>query len=169
KVIEIYEGIKINYVIDIYAIFFKFIFLSIALLSIISSFKLNFKFLDAYYGLILLMTLGMMIVSSSNDLITLFVGLETAAIPAVILIAYERTKKGIQGAVEYLIYGAIFSSFLLLGMSLIYVSTGELNFDKISDSLNNSAKILLLLGVIMIFFGLAFEMSAAPFHAWAPN
>lgn len=172
KVIEIYEGIKINYTVDLFSVFFKLIFLSIAFFSIISSFKYaNYKFLDAYYALILTATLGMLIVSSSNDLITLFVGLETAAIPAMILIAYERTKKGVMGATKYLLFGAIFSAILLLGMSLIYASTGEINFDKISGALNfdSSGKILLFLGIIAIFFGLAFEMSAAPFHAWAPD
>jgi len=164
------SGIKMIYSVDLFAVVFKMIFLSIALLSTIASLKYmeNGTHLDAYYSLLLLSTFGMMVVASSSDLVTLFVGIEMAAIPAFILVAFEFNRKGVDGAAKYFLFGAVFSVIMLLGISLIYVSTSSLMISDIAD-VDDSAKLLAFLGILTLFSALAFEMSAVPFHLWAPD
>jgi len=172
EIITIAEKVKIIYSVDLYAIVFKAIFLSVALISAIASIKYmeGKKHLETYYSLLLFALLGMMIVASSSDLITLFLGIEMAAIPSFILIAFEKTKKGIEGAVKYFLFAVIFSVIMLLGISLIYISTGSFMITDISKIAENSnAKLTLFLGILALFSALAFEMAAAPFHLWAPD
>lgn len=171
------EGIRIFYDVGLLSIVFKFIFLIIGLLTIFTSLKYIDKFIsdkifDAYYALILFAILGMMVVASAVDLLVLFVGLEIAAISAYVLVAAEKTKKGIEGAAKYFLFGAVFSTILLFGISLIYFSTGTLMLDKaeiLSVEVNENLKLLIFIGVLAIMLGLAYEMSAAPFHFWAPD
>lgn len=171
EIISISEGVKIIYLVDLYAIVFKAVFLSIALIAAIASIKYmeGKKHPEAYYSLMLLAVLGMMVVSSSSDLATLFVGIEMAAIPSFVLVAFDRTKKGIEGAAKYFLFAAIFSAVMLLGISLIYISTGSFAITEISKVTGEGAKITLFLGILALFAALAFEMSAAPFHLWAPD
>jgi len=134
--ITIAEGIVLFYNVGLLAVVFKFIFLSVGLMAVIASLKYTEKFIsaqifDAYYALILFAILGMLVVASAADLLTLFVGLEMAAIPAYVLVAIEKTKKGIEGAAKYFLFGAVFSAILLFGISLIYFSTGSLMLDQI--------------------------------------
>jgi len=174
--ITITEGISIFYNVGLFAIVFKFIFLLVGLLAIIASLKYAEKFIsekifDAYYSLILVAILGMMIVASATDLLTLFVGLEMTAIPAYILVAIEKTKKGIEGATKYFLFGVAFSVILLFGISLIYFSTGSLMIEKIGILGQNdeNLKLLTFIGVLAIILGLSYEISAVPFHFWAPD
>jgi len=174
--ITITEGISIFYNVGLFAIVFKFIFLLVGLLAIIASLKYAEKFIsekifDAYYSLILVAILGMMIVASATDLLTLFVGLEMTAIPAYILVAIEKTKKGIEGATKYFLFGVVFSVILLFGISLIYFSTGSLMIEKIGILCQNdeNLKLLTFIGVLAIILGLSYEISAVPFHFWAPD
>jgi len=174
--ITITEGISIFYNVGLFAIVFKFIFLLVGLLAIIASLKYAEKFIsekifDAYYSLILVAILGMMIVASATDLLTLFVGLEMTAIPAYILVAIEKTKKGIEGATKYFLFGVAFSVILLFGISLIYFSTGSLMIEKIGilGQDNENLKLLTFIGVLAIILGLSYEISAVPFHFWAPD
>lgn len=171
ETITIAEGVKIIYSVDLYAIAFKAIFLSIALIAAIASIKYmeGKKHPEVYYSLMLFAVLGMMVVASSSDLVTLFVGIEMAAIPSFILVAFEKTKKGIEGATKYFLFAAIFSTVMLLGILLIYISTGSFAITEISKISNESAKLTLFLGIIALFSALAFEMSAVPFHLWAPD
>ncbi|PKP54374.1 MAG: dehydrogenase [Candidatus Altiarchaeales archaeon HGW-Altiarchaeales-3] len=169
QTINLLEGITIAYSFDLFAIVFKLIFLSVALLSVMASLKYmeNSKHLEAYYSLILVATLGMMVVASAGDLLTLFVGIETAAIPAFVLAAFEFNKKGLYGALKYFLFGAIFSVILLFGIALIYAGTGSLMISELT-TVSDTAKFAVFIGIMALFAGLAFEMSAVPFHAWAP-
>ncbi|CEG11765.1 NADH-quinone oxidoreductase subunit N [groundwater metagenome] len=176
-VITIAEGISIFYNVGLLAVVFKFIFLIVGLMAVIASLKYTEKFIyfqifDAYYALILFAILGMLVVASAADLLTLFVGLEMAAIPAYVLVAIEKTKKGIEGAAKYFLFGAVFSAILLFGISLIYFSTGSLMLDQIGTLYpgeDENLKLLTFIGILAIMLGLAYEMSAAPFHFWAPD
>jgi len=175
--LTIFEGINILYNVGLLAIVFKFIFLFVGLLAVIASLKYNEKFIlpqisDTYYSLMLFAILGMLVVASSTDLLTLFVGLEMAAIPAYVLVAIEKTKKGIEGAAKYFLFGAVFSAILLFGISLLYFSTGSLMLDKIGILClgeDENLKLLTFIGILAVILGLAYEMSAAPFHFWAPD
>jgi len=177
--VNIYNTINIFYSFDLFAVVFKVLFLSLALLCIIASLKymenrknMNRKFVDAYYSLFLLSVLGMMAVVSSVDLITLFVGIEMAAIPAFVLVAYDFTRKGIEGATKYFLFGAVFSVFMLLGISFIYITGGSFMFTEIAENIKDigdGEKLMLFIGFLAILSTLAFEMSAVPFHLWAPD
>lgn len=170
ETINLLEGITIKYSIDLFALVFKAIFLGVALLSVAASLKYmeNKKHLEAYYSLILISVLGMMVVASSCDLLTLFVGIETAAIPGFILVAFEFNKRGIYAALKYFLFGAIFSTIMLLGIAMIYTATGSLMISDIANVGVSGGEFVVFIGIITLFAGLAFEMSAVPFHAWAP-
>ena len=175
--IAIAEGIGLFYNVGLLAVVFKFIFLIVGLMAVIASLKYTEKFIsdkifDAYYALVLFAILGMMVVASATDLLTLFVGLEMAAIPAYVLVAAEKTKKGIEGAAKYFLFGTVFSTILLFGISLIYFSTGSLMLDQIGILCmgeDENLKLLTFIGILAVILGLAYEMSAAPFHFWAPD
>ncbi len=119
--------------------------------------------------LILLSTCGMMMVVSSNNLITLYLSLELQALPIYILCALRKNDmRSAESSLKYFLLGALSSGFLLFGTSLIYGFTGYLNFE---DILNNTidTNIGLNFGLIFLISGIAFKISAAPFHMWAPD
>ncbi len=121
----------------------------------------------------LLFTLsGMLFLASSRDLVTLYVSLEMATLPLFALTAWEKSKFSAEGAIKYLILGAVGSSFLIFGFGILYAFTGSLSFESIrvalaqphQDTLN-----LVLLAVAFIIPGLGFKLTLFPFHTWAPD
>nr|WP_295974305.1 NADH-quinone oxidoreductase subunit NuoN [uncultured Bacillus sp.] len=127
-----------------------------------------------FYYLFLTALLGAMMMTSSGDLITLFVGLELLSISSYILAGIR--KKNIQSnesAMKYVINGSISSAITLFGMSYVYGLTGTTNIADMRDvlmSLNDSQMIyLLVIAFFMITVGVSFKIAAAPFHMWAPD
>ncbi|HJV31937.1 MAG TPA: NADH-quinone oxidoreductase subunit NuoN [Bacillales bacterium] len=127
-----------------------------------------------FYYLFLGAVLGAMIMTSSGDLITLFVGLELLSISSYILAGMR--KKNInsnESAMKYVINGGISSAIALFGMSYVYGLTGTTNLISIAGKLQTLADsqqaYLLGLSFLMIFVGLSFKLAAAPFHMWAPD
>ena len=129
-----------------------------------------------YPVLILLSTMGMGIMVSAADLMTLYVGLELQSLAAYVLASFMRQdQRSAEAGLKYFVLGALASGILLYGISLVYGFTGSTLFDEIAGAdaaapLTGDAKSLgLLFGLVFVFAGLAFKMSAVPFHMWTPD
>ena len=123
-----------------------------------------------YYALLLAAVGGMAFFVSANDLMTLFLGLEWFSVSLYILtaIAAERLTS-LEAGLKYLIVGSFGSAILLFGSALVYGSTGALRFGAIAEGAREADALLLVSGLAMILVGLAFKVSAAPFHMWTPD
>jgi NADH-quinone oxidoreductase subunit N len=160
--------------IDPFSLFFKFVFLSVAMLAILSS--LSFltekdRHVGEYYALMLIATMGMMMVASANNLVPLFVGIEIASISTYALAAFrKRDGKSTEAGMKYFIIGATSSAILLYGMSLIYGISGTLDIPQLSQRIGESAwEPATIVGLAMLIGGFGFKMAAVPFHMWAPD
>ncbi len=124
-----------------------------------------------YQVLIMLATLGMLLMISANDLISLYMGLELQSLPLYVIAAINtRSLKSSEAGLKYFLLGALSSGMLLYGSSLIYGFTGFTNFDQISSFIEqNGATPGIIVGVVFLISGLAFKISAAPFHMWTPD
>jgi NADH-quinone oxidoreductase subunit N len=124
-----------------------------------------------YYTLLLSSILGMVMMSSSRDLISIFIALELLSIPGYILAAWrKRDTKSNEAGVKYYLLGVFASSVMLYGMSLLYGQAGSTVLTKIAASVETSGnKPIVVLAVVFIIVGFAFKVSAVPFHTWAPD
>mgnify|MGYP003301535316 CR=1 FL=1 len=106
---------------------------------------------------------------SSNDFITLYLGLELQSLSLYILAAFKTdNEKSTEAGLKYFVLSALSSGLLLYGCSLIYGFTGSTNFNLIANQLNSN-EYALTFGIVFILVGLAFKISAVPFHMWAPD
>ncbi|MBI1250191.1 MAG: NADH-quinone oxidoreductase subunit NuoN [Alphaproteobacteria bacterium] len=116
-----------------------------------------------------LAALGMFVMVSANDLITLYVGLELQSLAAYVMAAWRRDDvRSSEAGIKYFVLGAIASGLLLFGASYIYGFTGSVRFDAIAAAAPTS-EVGLLFGLVLVICALAFKMSAAPFHMWTPD
>ena len=122
-----------------------------------------------YPVLILSSVLGMMVMISSNDLIVFYMGLELQSLALYVLATFNRDQvKSSEAGLKYFVLSALSSGLLLYGCSLIYGFSGSTNFNVISNQLNMNEYVLTF-GIVFILVGLAFKISAVPFHMWAPD
>jgi len=122
-----------------------------------------------YPILLLSSILGMSIMISSNDLIVFYMGLELQSLALYVLASFKRENPlSAESGLKYFVLSALSSGLLLYGCSLIYGYAGSTNFDIISSNIN-SVNYGLTLGIVFILVGLAFKISAVPFHMWAPD
>ena len=128
-------------------------------------------FKGEFYALMLFGMLGIMIMISGYNYITLYLGLELLALSSYALVAYDRDNKlSNEAAMKYFILGAIASGMLLYGMSMIYGAVGSLQVDEIAANITNTQdNIFLVFGLVFIMVGVAFKLGAAPFHMWVPD
>jgi NADH-quinone oxidoreductase subunit N len=123
-----------------------------------------------YPVLILLAAVGMSIMVSATDLMTLYIGLELNSLAAYVLASFARNDgRSAEAGLKYFVLGALASGILLFGMSLLYGFTGTTNFDAIGKAMSGDISMGLLFGLIFVLSGLAFKISAAPFHMWTPD
>ncbi len=127
-----------------------------------------------YFYLFLTALLGAMIMTSSNDLITLFVGLELLSLSSYILVGIRKTcTASNEAAMKYVINGGIATAITLFGMSYLYGLTGTTNATEMMAVLQGQTRgdveLLLSIAFLLTFVGLAFKLAAAPFHMWAPD
>jgi NADH-quinone oxidoreductase subunit N len=123
-----------------------------------------------YPILIMLSTLGMMMLISANDLIALYLGLETMSLALYVLAAIHRDNlRATEAGLKYFVLGALSSGMLLYGSSLIYGFTGTVAFDGIARATAEHASTGLLFGLVFLFAGFCFKISAVPFHMWTPD
>ena len=121
--------------------------------------------------LVVLSTVGMMLMVSANDLITLYLGLELQSLALYVLASINRESiRSSEAGLKYFVLGALSSGMLLYGASLIYGFTGHTDFAGIAESLASSGRSVgLVFGLVFLLAGLAFKISAVPFHMWTPD
>jgi NADH-quinone oxidoreductase subunit N len=122
-----------------------------------------------YYALLLISTAGMMLMVSAVDLITVFLGLEILSIPIYVLAGFDRRKlNSNESAMKYFLIGSFASGLLLYGMALLYGTTGHTDLEGIRAAFSTDNP-LSVAGLGLIVVGLAFKVSAVPFHQWTPD
>ena len=139
-------------------------------LVVSSNYLKTFKIFKIEYPILILSSvLGMMVMISSNDLMVFYIGLELQSLALYVLATFNRDQlKSSEAGLKYFVLSALSSGLLLYGCSLIYGFSGSTNFDLISNQLN-STNYVLTFGIVFILVGLAFKISAVPFHMWAPD
>ena len=169
------ETIKIfndSYIIDNFSILMKTITLLFCILVLLSSkeyIKINNIDKIEYPIIILTSVLGMMLMISSYDLIVFYLGLELQSLSLYILASFKReNEKSTEAGLKYFVLSALATGLLLYGSSLIYGFTGSTNFEIISKKLD-ADNIGAVFGIVFIIIGLAFKVSAVPFHMWTPD
>jgi NADH-quinone oxidoreductase subunit N len=139
-------------------------------LVISSAYLKSFKIYKIEYPVLILSSvLGMMVMISSNDLMVFYMGLELQSLALYVLATFNRDQlKSSEAGLKYFVLSALSSGLLLYGCSLIYGFSGSTNFNIISSQLNSNEYVLTF-GIVFILVGLAFKISAVPFHMWAPD
>ena len=124
-----------------------------------------------YAILVLLATLGMMMMVSANDLMSLYVGLELQSLALYVLAAIKRDdSKATEAGLKYFVLGALSSGMLLYGASMVYGFTGHTNLQEIVIAIANEGRSIgLVFGLVFLLAGIAFKISAVPFHMWTPD
>ena len=124
-----------------------------------------------YSVLILFSALGGAVMVSATSLVTLYVGLELQSLSAYVLASYRRTdERSAEAGLKYFVLGALASGILLYGISLLYGFTGTMNFNGIAAAFARDGSSLgLLFGLVFVLAGIAFKISAVPFHMWTPD
>ncbi|MFB7638049.1 NADH-quinone oxidoreductase subunit NuoN [Peribacillus butanolivorans] len=127
-----------------------------------------------FYYLFLTALLGAMIMTSSGDMITLFVGLELLSLSSYILVGIRKhNRKSNEASMKYVINGGISTAITLFGMSYLYGVTGSVNLGEMSRTMaamtDGQLQYIMGLAFFMVFVGLSFKIAAAPFHMWAPD
>jgi NADH-quinone oxidoreductase subunit N len=162
-----------SFVVDDYARFLKILTLigsgGALILSLdYLTFEKQQKF--EYGALFLLATLGMLMLISASDLIALYLGLELMSLPLYVIAASNRENaRSTEAGLKYFVLGALSSGMLLYGASLIYGYTGTINFAGIAKATQNGASVGLIFGLVFLFVGFCFKISAVPFHMWTPD
>tara|TARA_E500000331_G_scaffold130627_1_gene127868 strand:+ start:2059 stop:3471 length:1413 start_codon:yes stop_codon:yes gene_type:complete len=169
QVIKVFNG---SYIIDKFSIFMKILtLLSCVFVLLISKEYLKINKIDKmeYPIIVLASVLGMILMISSYDLIVFYLGLELQSLCLYILAAFKRDdEKSTEAGLKYFILSALATGMLLYGCSLIYGFTGSTNFEVISSNLNK-LDTGAVFGIIFVIVGLAFKVSAVPFHMWTPD
>ena len=159
-------------VIDYLSSFMKIVTLLAAFLVLVisSNYLKTLKIFKIEYPILILSSvLGMMIMISSNDLIVFYMGLELQSLALYVLATFNRDQlKSSEAGLKYFVLSALSSGLLLYGCSLIYGFTGSTNFNVIANQLNSN-EYAITFGIVFILVGLAFKISAVPFHMWAPD
>ena len=170
-----HESVKIfneNFVIDKFSLYSKVLILASTFFVLLISKKYivdikNNKF--EYPIIILLSILGMFIMVSSNDLILFYLGLELQSLALYILASIDRDNiKSSEAGIKYFVLSALSSGLLLYGCSLIYGFAGSTSFEEIANH-SGDFRVGIIFGMVFILVGLAFKVSAVPFHMWTPD
>jgi NADH-quinone oxidoreductase subunit N len=166
-------------IIDGFALYFNWIFLAATVIVGMISyryFEVREEHHGEFYGLLMLAQCGMFFLASGNELVTLFIGLETMAVSFYILVGFLRNdKRSNEAALKYLLLGGFSSGFLAYGFSLLYGISGSTRLTEIGSAVqalmeqHKGTSPLLFLAVGTVLVGLFFKISAAPFHMWAPD
>lgn len=163
------------YVVDSYALILKALFLVAAYVVVLLSTNYIAEgdyHEGEYYILILSSVLGMMVMASARDLISIFVALELVSIPAYMLAAWrKRDQRSNEAGIKYYLMGVFASAILLYGMSIVFGITGSTMLSVIGAELGSlvSSQPIITLGIVFVIIGFAFKVSAVPFHTWAPD
>ncbi len=162
------------FVVDRFAVFMKVLVLISSALAVIMSFGyIRDEGMERFEFpvLLVLATLGMLMMISANDLMALYLGLELQSLALYVVTAFKReSPRGTEAGLKYFVLGALSSGMLLYGCSLIYGMTGATGFGAIAAALNGGdVPVGLVIGLVFLISGLAFKVSAVPFHMWTPD
>ncbi len=163
------------FVSDPFAVFFKVLILLASGFSIFlaRSYMEKQGIVRFEYGiLILFATLGMMMMVSASNLLSLYIGLELQSLSLYIIAAFQRDDpRSTESGLKYFVLGALASGMLLYGMSMVYGFTGATGFDAIALTIHQGGvdNYGLVVGLVFVLAGLAFKVSAVPFHMWTPD
>ena len=123
-----------------------------------------------FHLLVLMAVLGMLLMISAHDLIALYMGLELQSLPLYVIAAMRTNSlRSSEAGLKYFLLGALSSGMLLYGASLVYGFAGSTAYADIATSLNDDVSVGLTVGMVFLLSGLAFKISAAPFHMWTPD
>ncbi|MCG7972584.1 MAG: NADH-quinone oxidoreductase subunit N, partial [Candidatus Thiodiazotropha taylori] len=129
-------------------------------------------FKGEFYTLGLFAVLGMTVMISANSFLTIYLGLELLALCLYALVAFNRdSPQGAEAGMKYFVLGALASGMLLYGISMIYGTTGTIQFDELAQvvSKGDMNQIVMIFGIVFLVIGLAFKLGAVPFHMWVPD
>jgi NADH-quinone oxidoreductase subunit N len=161
-----------SYKIDYLSSFMKILTMGSGIFVLITSARYLklFKLFQVEYSILILCSiLGTMVMISSNDLMVFYIGLELQSLALYVLASFNKEQlKSSEAGLKYFVLSALSSGLLLYGCSLIYGFSGSTNFSIISENIN-SIEYGLAFGIVFILVGLAFKISAVPFHMWAPD
>ena len=161
-----------SYKIDYLSSFMKILTMGSGIFVLITSARYLklFKIFQIEYSILILCSiLGMMVMISSNDLMVFYIGLELQSLALYVLASFNKDQlKSSEAGLKYFVLSALSSGILLYGCSLLYGFSGSTNFLIISENIN-SMEYGLTFGIVFILVGLAFKISAVPFHMWAPD
>jgi NADH-quinone oxidoreductase subunit N len=170
---SLFEGMFVH---DGFGVFFTLLFCGIGAVAVLLSWdyvkrtRVNH---GEYYALLLSATLGMIVMAASNDLITIFLGLELMSLALYVLVGFQRNRlDSNEASMKYFLLGAFASGFLLYGIALLYGATGTTNLGRMAVFLSGSPMIgnpMLLVGSLLLLVGFAFKVAAVPFHMWTPD
>ena len=162
-----------EFVDDAFARFMKILALTGSLVTLVMSGGfLRRENLDQfeYPILILLSTLGMMMLTSANGLISLYLGFELMSLALYVIAAFHRDDvRASEAGLKYFVLGALSSGMMLYGASLIYGFAGSVSYAGIAAAIAGKASIGIVFGLVFLMAGLAFKMSLVPFHMWTPD
>jgi proton-translocating NADH-quinone oxidoreductase chain N len=170
--VELFGG---QLVVDGMSLLFTFIFGSVTALVALASldYVRELPHKAEYYVLVLLAATGMALMASANSLAVVFVSLELSSLPSYALVAYLKENRGsVEAGLKYFLVGALSSSILVYGISLVYAATGSLLLTDLGDGAGEAAATypgVFGVGILMVVGGFAFKTAAVPFHFWAPD
>src|ERR1035437_7129420 len=163
-------------VVDGFATFFRILVMSVGILAILPSYSFLARQeaeTSEYHALLLFSIAGQCIMAAANDLIIVFIGLEISSISSYVLAGYLRDDKRYnEAALKYFLLGSFATAFFLYGVALIYGATGSVNLAAVRDALSGQDApnmVFVGLAAALMFVGLGFKVSAAPFQIWAPD
>ena len=162
--------------VDGFATFFRVLVLVVGILTILPSYRFLAR-QDAetseYHALLIFSIAGQCMMAAANDLIIVFIGLEISSIASYVLAGYFRDdKRSNEAALKYFLLGSFATAFFLYGVALIYGSTGSVNLTSVRAVIsgqNAPSPVFLGVAAALMFVGLGFKVSAAPFQMWAPD
>jgi len=171
------EGTAFNgqYIADAFSGFMKVLAILAAAVGLLLALDFNAREGLArfeYPVLVLFATLGMMVMISANDLMSLYLGLELLSLPLYVIAAFNRdNERSAEAGLKYFVLGALASGLLLYGSSLVYGFAGTTNFDRLVEAFDHESGVSagVVVGVVFVIAGLAFKVSAVPFHMWTPD
>lgn len=163
------------FVLDAFATYAKLLLL----LATVSAMLLSLNYVKdlanvgEYYTIMLFALLGMMLMVSATNFVTMYLGLELMALSVYVLVGYQRdVLRSTEAALKYFILGALSSCMLLYGLTFLYGSTGSFIFAEMGDVISQSGedqRLAVLTGMLFLLAGLSFKVSVAPFHMWTPD
>ena len=162
-----------TYVVDEFALLFKVFFLAVGIVVVALSlryFREGRYYQGEYYFLILTSFLGMLTISSSRDLLMLFISLEVVSAPGFLMAGFrKRDPRSNEAALKFFLIGILSTAVMLYGMSLVYGVTGSLRLDQIAQAFSDQASGVEVAAVLFVVAGFAFKVSSVPLHFWAPD